>query len=379
MPDNKKHHYVPVFYMKLFSPDAKRINLFNIRSEKSIDCIPLKYQCYRDYFYGNSGEEEKALGIIESIAATSIKRMIESENIPTPSNYDYSNILIFLLVQAFRTAYQADAINEMSDRLIKYALKPQFEQEFPGTDLSNVRIKLNGASNIGVRIALTSYTMLIDMGWLLVRSDSRGEFITGDTPVIFANPYLGEINGMANTGVSAKGLLIILPLSSNFALILFDKDVYRFHRIKSTEQTASATSGDIDQMNILQAASCYENFYYCSERFDAYSIFKRAKRFRRNEKSRQRIFPQGETEDRRSELILTSQIDVNYPLNLSFLKVKKESDRWRTEYLKQKFKPALVERNPEISSIHREYGDLESKGIQLPSMLDFLKSRLSLD
>lgn len=299
MPSNKKHHYVPVFYMKLFSPDEKSISLFNIKSERSIDRIPLKNQCYRDYFYGNSGDEEKALGRIESIAAVSIKRMIESGNIPKPSNDDYLNILIFLLVQAFRTAYQADAINEMSERLIKYILGPQIKQEIPAVDLSQFRIELKNASNLGVHTALTSYTMLIDMGWLLARSEGGREFITGDTPVIFLNPFLGEANGLSNAGISAKGLLIILPLTPSLSLILFDKDVYRLHGMKSTDQVASAKSHDIDQLNILQAANCYENFYYCSNDFDALSIFKRANRYRRNEKNRQRIFPQSET-DRKS-------------------------------------------------------------------------------
>ncbi|MBY0573444.1 MAG: DUF4238 domain-containing protein [Undibacterium sp.] len=375
MPDNKKHHYVPVFYLKLFSPDEKSINLFNIKNEKAIYQVPLRNQCYRDYFYGNSGDEERALGQIESIAAVSIKRMIDTTSIPKQSNYDYGNILIFLHVQSLRTAYQADAINEMSDKFFKYILSPQIEQEIPDIDLSKFRIDIMNAGNIGVYTALTSYTMLIDMGWVLARTEG-GEFITCDTPVQFLNPFLGESNGLSNAGISAKGLIITYPLTPNLSLILFDREVYRLNRVTSTDQMAIASSDDIDKLNVLQAANCYENFYYYSDDFDALSIYKRANKFRRTEKYRQRTFPQSKTDAERRELIVTSQVGVNYPLDLSFLVIKKEAKRWLKEYLKQRFRPSIVERNPQLSSIHREYRELEKSGIQLPPILDFLKERL---
>lgn len=375
MPDNKKHHYVPVFYLKLFSPDEKNINLFNIKSEKSIFRVPLRYQCYRDYFYGKSGDAEKALGRIESIAAVSINRMIDTSTIPKPSNYDFGNILIFLLLQSLRTAYQSDAINEMSDRLIKYVLGPQIESKIPDVDLSEIRIGIKDASNLGVHTALASYTMLIDLVWVIARTEVDGEFITSDTPSIFLNPFLGESNGMSNAGITSKGLVIICPLTPHLSLILFDRDVYRLNGVASTDQMVIASRDDVDQLNVLQTANSYENFYYCSEDFDAFSIFKRANRFRRTEKNKQRIFPRSKTDVERGELIVTSQVGVNYPLNLSFLVIKKEAKRWLKEYQNQKFRPSIVERNPHLSAIHREYRELEKTGIQLPPILDFIKER----
>ena len=69
MPSNKKHHYVPRFYLKNFSCDSRSISLFNIKAQKIVAEASLKSQCYRDYFYGKEPTIEKALGDMEVIAA----------------------------------------------------------------------------------------------------------------------------------------------------------------------------------------------------------------------------------------------------------------------------------------------------------------------
>jgi hypothetical protein len=151
-------------------------------------------------------------------------------------------------------------INEMTDQFIKYLVKPQFEQKFPDGDMSGISITLNDASNIAVQTAVSSFTLLADMGWLLVAANESDEFITGDTPVIFANPFLKQVNGLSNTGLTTKGLLVILPLSPRLALILFDKAVYRLHGKQTQPTFTFATSKDIEQLNILQAALVMKTF-----------------------------------------------------------------------------------------------------------------------
>jgi hypothetical protein len=62
MAGNKNQHFVPKFYLRHFSADKKSIHLLNLKSEKPIFGAPLKNQCSRDYFYGEDGRHEKALG-----------------------------------------------------------------------------------------------------------------------------------------------------------------------------------------------------------------------------------------------------------------------------------------------------------------------------
>jgi hypothetical protein len=95
MPNNKKHHFVPKFYMKFFSPNGKSVNLLHMKREIKLLGIPLKNQCYRDYFYGEDGKLEDALGKIESEAAEAIRRLIANERVPLHTSTDFSTILVF--------------------------------------------------------------------------------------------------------------------------------------------------------------------------------------------------------------------------------------------------------------------------------------------
>ena len=69
MPQNKKQHYVPQFYLRRYSKDGKSINIWNISNEKKIESANLKNQCYRNYFYGKDKAFEESLSYIEGQAA----------------------------------------------------------------------------------------------------------------------------------------------------------------------------------------------------------------------------------------------------------------------------------------------------------------------
>jgi len=83
MPDNKKHHFVPRFYLKLFSENRKSINIFNLSSRKLIKNGCLKDQCYQDYFYGKDNKTEKDLSDIENEVSVFIKDICSVPQVKT--------------------------------------------------------------------------------------------------------------------------------------------------------------------------------------------------------------------------------------------------------------------------------------------------------
>ena len=82
MSQQKKQHYVPVFYLKNFSSDGKRINLWNIRSKKKRLSGGLKAQCQKNFFYGDDRILEKMLGDIESRTSNVLKDVAENSKLP---------------------------------------------------------------------------------------------------------------------------------------------------------------------------------------------------------------------------------------------------------------------------------------------------------
>jgi hypothetical protein len=83
MPDNKRHHYVPRFYLKRFSPDERYLSLYNIKRKIVIPNAKLYEQCAKNYFYGKTPEAEKALGGAEGEIAN-LFRMIDQAQLPPP-------------------------------------------------------------------------------------------------------------------------------------------------------------------------------------------------------------------------------------------------------------------------------------------------------
>ncbi|MEM9226806.1 MAG: DUF4238 domain-containing protein, partial [Verrucomicrobiota bacterium] len=65
MPEYKKQHYVPKFYLRKFTNNDRLINLFNIDTESAVHGASLKHQCYKEYFYDKDGTMENMFQLIE--------------------------------------------------------------------------------------------------------------------------------------------------------------------------------------------------------------------------------------------------------------------------------------------------------------------------
>jgi hypothetical protein len=58
----REHHFVPQFYLRNFSSDGRRINLFNFKLGRAVMGTSIKHQCSKHNFYGFAPDLEKALG-----------------------------------------------------------------------------------------------------------------------------------------------------------------------------------------------------------------------------------------------------------------------------------------------------------------------------
>jgi hypothetical protein len=133
MPQNKRHHYVPRFYLKRFTTDERFINLYNIKSARKISNGKLKHQCYRDYLYGKDGPIEKALSDIEGEVSDLLKKIDDYVSPPRAGTMEQFTLLVHLLVQHGRTIYAAETINEMFDKATKETFSEYMMQK-EGTD-----------------------------------------------------------------------------------------------------------------------------------------------------------------------------------------------------------------------------------------------------
>lgn len=355
MPSFKNQHYVPKFYLRNFSADGSSVSLFNLSSERTIHGASIKHQCSSDHFYGKDGKTEAHLREIEGLAARLIGEVISSEHAPDLDTFE--PLLLFTLIQNGRTLYHSEAMNEMVEKFTTHALKKS--EKFTAEEISIGKIKMRNASVFGIASAAQSLALCMDLQCKLVVVTSGGQLITSDNPVAMYNQFMESPSKISNTGLPSRGLQIFFPISPSHMLVFFDRDVYDVGNRKS-QVIRIKSQADVDQLNILQFISSGYNVYGL-QNFDFPESWKRAKGFRRAEKSSFQIIPASSHLNEQAEYIISSKVDIKTDLNLSFMQVRKEAKEWREKFRNLKLKPPIVPRNEAVFLAHQEYSELFRK------------------
>jgi len=358
MPSNKKHHYVPRFYLKHFSVEGTRINLFNVPRGLAVTGANLKNQCYRDYMYGKENQAEQQLSILESVFADLLKGVLVTERLPQPMSADHVNLSILTLLQQGRTAYSADAMDEMTDGWLKaiFSKDPRIDPKA----LSSVVITRKDSAGFMVATMLCLYPLIMDLEFKLLKAPAGSQFITSDNPVVFYNQLMEfESHGSA-TGLASKGLQIFFPLSPHHLLLFFDPKVYAFG--PRAERCIQLTQkADIDQLNALQVVNALENIYFAGPESNIYKALDIGKRYRRAQKTRIVKGPERLTPTGGSQLIGATRVEVRTGLSLSCKRLLKPAKRWREDYRRLGPKPLIVVRNEQLVRQHDAFLKLVDK------------------
>jgi len=359
MPQNKKHHYVPQFYLKRFSNDGKSICLYNLKNNRKITKANLKNQCYKDYFYGKDLSIEHALGISESLISSILLKIDRTGILPPPRSPDHFNLILYILMQYGRTKYAADSIDEMADKMIKQILAPIAEEK--DIDLSKVNIGLTNVSQYSLQLTIQTYPLLLDLEYKLLRNCSEEELITSDNPIVLYNQFLSFRKGNSNTGLASKGLQIFFPLDPKQILLLYDSDIYHVGNDKKNVIDI-IYNNDIYSLNTLQMCSDLENIYFNDVNYNTAALHRKAKPFLRNKKTDIKVFKKTKNNYRNSKLIMTSREDIRTNLSISFIKIRKSAKEWRDSFKRMTLQPAAIVRNQQLCDDHSQFIDELKKG-----------------
>ena len=217
MPSNKRHHYVPRFYLKNFSGDGRSINLFNLDRNRIVRNASFKTQCYKDYYYGRNQVLEKLLADIEGESAQILAYIIENRQLPS-TNEQRKKLSIYLMAQHGRIPNTTAVVSEMRDRFasaIRDIAKETGEAEVE--DFSNLDAVLTS-----VALSIKAYTCLADLQGRLLLSAPGQEFITSDTPVASCNSFFSYRPFGDAASFGWRGYRLVFPISPTLALFLFD-------------------------------------------------------------------------------------------------------------------------------------------------------------
>lgn len=374
MPDNKKHHFVPKFYLKRFSENKKSINAFLLKSERRVTNANLANQCYRNYFYGTEPDIERQLGVLEN-EASRILREIEESNIlptdsPTKASEDLTTLFLFVIMQGVRTAQFADQVDELNNAMIQRALGAETNAQT--IDASEFKIGQKEPALIAMSIALAHYPLLLDLDIrLLINRTSEG-FITSDNPVVMYNQLMQFRNdGLSDCGYAVKGLQFFFPIDEKRMLVLYDTDVYRVRGTKASTVELNDRR-DVIALNTLQACSASEVIYFRNVGQDVEALHRKAKPFYRTDKIKEQVFKNGSAAPaRRQEFVLTSRSDIRTDVTFEFMTLRRAAKQWREWYRKGEFRPSITFRSEIAVQQHRRFTDLVEQGVYHPA--EFLK------
>ena len=235
--------------------EGAAINLYNIRSGRSVKGAPVKGQCARDYFYGEDLKLERALQRLEAEYARII-RLVESA--PGSINSDDLNTLRdFAYLQFSRT--------EMAMRRKREMMEAGHDMIYDGRNVPKPVLDISDRKIIlsSMLMYLDTRMYVSDLKSCVIKNESRSQFVTSDDPAIMANRFAAQRLRTDSFGLKSSGVLLFLPLTPCLMLMSYDGNVYTlpdkaggFLRIRD--------DADVLALNELQYLKAAENIYFRS-------------------------------------------------------------------------------------------------------------------
>lgn len=346
MSKTKNQHYVPQFYLRNFSNNAKSINFINLSSGKIIIGDSIKNQCSEDYFYGKTIPIEKAFGEIETYSGALLKKIINENYIPSSKKQDHSILQLFVVTLHSRTKYKVEEQNEIANKMGKSFLElhPDVDKKL----LDKVDIKLDFPLHYPILTSLTRYHLAQDLSIHLFTNNTRNNFITSDHPVIYYNKWVENIKDYGAVGLTSKGLLIFLPLSPQKLLLLYDGSVYKIGN-KKDSITILKDPKEIDNINLMQWLKSRDNIYFYSE--DEQNKIKTDSQVNTHLRQQSKIQFQERDNLNGSKIVGFYSSKLKMKLNINQIKIRKQASQYKMN------EKILAIRNPKLLELVNEFAE----------------------
>jgi len=314
MPANKKHHYVPRFYLKFFSNFGEKthIGLYLLNKKKFIESAAIDGQNYNDYFYGREIEVEHALGKLENKAKIIIENIINTQTLPERNSEEYLSLLEHIIYQLNRTEISAKKTEDLLEQVTKMfndgkETDCQIEAKYDYPALASIE-------NVDIY-----FNAILDLKIKLIINKSKDSFITSDNPVVKWNQFLKNKNYYSlRNGLSMRGLKLFFPISSKFMIIYYDTEIYDIGRMYENFVEVNS-SEDIYILNLLQTIHCNEKVYFNENVSDSY--------VKRILNTKTNIFTKAHGETLNQNYSSFENLIFNSIKDISFINVKKKVDK----------------------------------------------------
>lgn len=270
MAEKKNQHYVPQMHLRYFATDAdkKLINLTVLQNQRRLEDKPIKNQASENYFYGQNGVIEDALGRLEDDTASIFESITNDNCLPNKNSDSYYLILLYVLFAKTRTKKQLDKLNDVNNQIFQKILS--YSDEFK--DIApDYEIELENPFNLLLTTTMENVHLAMDLECKLIFNETKKPFILSDNPTITYNDFNNqkghkETNGR---GFICKGLQIFFPLSPKHLLFFYDSRIYKFGNRKA-KKISFQNDSSVEQINLLQLLNANEVLFYNHDATEEY-------------------------------------------------------------------------------------------------------------
>lgn len=281
MPESKKQHFVPKYYFRLFNSGYEYIHLLHKKTGEVNLFTSIKGQCQKNYLYGDKELEDQLAQLDDqhAIVLNKLVSAIESNDFREFFEQDVAWLTQFVLFQRSRTRMQAEKKRKSHEDLRLHLFR-EYVKDSKGfvflkqldEAIYNKQFTLHAEENYlllsQISSALQCAIGIVDLELYFLENHSEYPFIFGDSPVIFYNLYAFAVKNRGVLGVQCPGLIIFVPLTQNFMLMLIDKDKYNV--IHDRHYVTVLENSIVSQLNILQLYHSQNSVYFCDESSEAY-------------------------------------------------------------------------------------------------------------
>jgi hypothetical protein len=259
MPEHKKHHYVPRFYLRHFSHagEGTFLSLLNLKRQKFVAEASLYGQCYRNYYYGVAPDLEFLLQKVEGRAASILRSVLLDDQAPEYGSQRHKDLLTFMYAQMVRTPVAEERIKADVNATLSFfirILEPELSR-------LGVSVRLHGAIIVSVLRGLLEAPLLYDLEYKVLINDTSEKFITSDDPLVRFNQFFQhELNRYDSP--TDRGLEVYLPISPTKAVLLYDANVYMVAGFAHERRSVFISESDARELNALEVLNARENVYF---------------------------------------------------------------------------------------------------------------------
>lgn len=255
MSNKKNNHYVPQFHLRQWSKNKKTIMTYNIAKDIYIKEASIKNQAQKNYLYGRNNNFEDILGKIETYASPVYSKIISNKNIDCLNDEELDFVYFFINLCNERSNARANEQSYILTETAKVALKLEKAHNKPGSekfsyeDIEKLDLHYDNPNLTAVQNIIKYYGLTYDLSCVLLHNKTKYEFLTSDYPTIVYNLFSNTHNIFTGWGMSSGGIIYILPISPQFAIMLYDS--YAYDCILKNDIVEIKKESDINEINKL--------------------------------------------------------------------------------------------------------------------------------